>query len=61
MIQSALMFQNYVLLGGDKGNVDVYALGQYEHKIHFKAHKMRVKCMKTVRCDEVDYLVTVSS
>jgi hypothetical protein len=56
-----LLFEGYLIIGGDKGNILVYAVGQYEHKIWFKAHNLRVKCMKIVTYDEMDYLVTASS
>lgn len=61
MIQTAIIYKNYVIIGGDKGNVYIYALGQYEHKILFQAHKLRVKCMKIISYDGMDYLVTASS
>jgi hypothetical protein len=48
MIQTAIIYQNYVIIGGDKGNIYIYAIGQYEHKISFQAHKLRVKCMKII-------------
>ena len=61
MIQTAVIFLNYVIIGGDKGNIFIYALGQYEHKISFQAHKLRVKSMKIIKFDEIDYLVSASS
>jgi hypothetical protein len=60
MIQSAIVFQQYVIIGGDKGSVWIYALGQYEHKISFQAHQLRVKCMKVFSMDGMDFLVTAS-
>ncbi len=60
-IQSTTLFQNFLILGSDKGNIFIYSLGHYEHKISFIAHKLRVKCMKTVTIDDMDFLVTASS
>lgn len=61
VIQSAIMFQNFLIIGGDKGNVFIYPLGNFEHKITFEAHKLRVKCMKIVNIDDMDFLITASS
>jgi WD40 repeat protein len=61
MIQSAIVFQQYLILGGDKGSIWIYALGQYEHKISFQAHQLRVKSMKVFSMDGMNFLVTASS
>lgn len=61
MIQSAVLFQQYVIIGGDKGSVWIYALGNYEYKISFQAHQLRVKSMKVFSMEGMDFLVTASS
>ncbi len=46
MIQTVLLYKNFVIVGGDKGNIFIYNLGSFKNKITYKAHLMRVKCMK---------------
>jgi hypothetical protein len=51
MIQTALIYEQYLIVGGDKGSIFAYKFGKYEHKIWFEAHKLRVKCMKVIQYD----------
>lgn len=60
-IQSATLFHNFLIIGGDKGNVFIYTIGKYDNKISFQAHKLRVKCLKIVKIEDIDFLVTASS
>ena len=61
MIQTALIYKDFVIIGGDKGNIFIYNLGSYEYKLTYQAHKIRVKCMKIQTYDNIDYLITAST
>jgi len=71
MIQSAITFNDFLIIGGDKGNIYIWNIIHqgnnkvekcFQNKISFKAYKeLRVKCLKNIFYDDIDYLITAST